>query len=368
MISIDRQTIHFIFAIASAFALNACDGCGGGDDAATDDPAASAAAAPSPFAALPDPDPALDMAKVELGRRLFFDTRLSGDGTLSCATCHAMEHGGAEPRATSRGIRGQIGPINAPTVLNSSLNLAQFWDGRAATLAEQAAGPVANPIEMGAVWDEVITRLGEDEAYVAAFAASYPDGISQANATDAIAEFERGLITPGRFDAFLGGDESALNEQERRGMETFQSTGCTSCHNGPALGGNSYQKLGLLNDYFAARGGDITEADLGRFNVTHEENDRHRFKVPTLRNVALTSPYFHDGSAETLEEAVRTMAHVQLDRTLTDAQVADIVAFLTALNGELPEFASMPEGMAQAPEAADDGASPEGEVDAPAGE
>lgn len=282
------------------------------------------------------------MAKVLLGRRLFHDTRLSGDGTISCASCHSLDTGGAEHRPVSVGIRGQQGPINAPTVLNSGLNFVQFWDGRAATLEEQAAGPVANPIEMGASWDAVVATLRANEQDVAEFAAIYPDGITQANITNAIAEYERSLVTPSRFDRFLRGDETALTEQERRGWATFQEVGCTACHRGANVGGTMFQRMGLVRNYFEMRGTPLTEADNGRYNVTHDEADRHKFKVPTLRNVELTAPYFHDGSQTELAGAVRIMGQVQLGRDLTDAQVNDIVAFLRSLTGTLPEHARMP--------------------------
>ena len=282
---------------------------------------------------------------MRLGRRLFHDTRLSGDGTLSCSSCHSLDTGGAEHRRTSTGIRGQIGPINSPTVLNSSLNFVQFWDGRAADLEAQAAGPVANPIEMGANWDTVVQTLAADERYRTEFDAAFPgQGLTQATVTSAIAEYERSLLTPSRFDRYLRGETAAITDDERRGYETFRDVGCTTCHRGAGIGGGMYQRMGLVNDYFAERGGPITEADLGRFNVTHDEADRHRFKVPTLRNVALTAPYFHDGSRETLEEAVRVMGHVQLNRELDADQVRLIVAFLNSLTGELPAHARLPEG------------------------
>ncbi len=297
---------------------------------------ATAAPAPEPLTALETPE--VNMEKVALGRRLFHDTRLSGDGTLSCASCHALDHGGAEPKRTSTGIRGQIGPINAPTVLNAGLNFRQFWDGRAADLAEQAAGPVANPIEMGASWDQVVANLGQDESYESAFAALYPDGITQANVTNAIAEYERYLVTPSPFDRYLRGDRDAIPELARAGYETFKSVGCVACHTGQNVGGTMYQKMGLVRDYFADRG-EPTDADLGRFNVTHAESDRHFFKVPSLRNIALTAPYLHDGSRQTLEEVVQVMGRYQLGRELTDEQVRQIVAFLNTLTGELPEHA-----------------------------
>ena len=289
---------------------------------------------------VPLPDVAeVDMEKVLLGRTLYFDTALSGDGTVACVTCHSMDHGGAEPRKTSIGIRGQVGPINSPTVLNSSYNFVQFWDGRAADLQEQAEGPVANPIEMGATWDGVVEKLSNDRTYVAEFAKLYADGVTKDNITDAIAEYEKSLITPSRFDKYLRGDETAITDAEKKGYETFKEAGCTACHTGIIVGGTMFQKIGLVKDYFEDRGTPITEADLGRYNVTKNEQDKHFFKVPTLRNVELTAPYLHDGSQATLEETVKLMGTYQLGRDLTDAQVNSIVAFLKSLTGELPDHA-----------------------------
>lgn len=337
--------VSLCLGVASSVVLVAC----GEDEApatsteSTQTASGGAATPPSAAPAIePLPEPEVAMNKVLLGRRLFHDTRLSGDGTISCASCHSIDNAGAEHSRTSTGIRGQIGPINSPTVLNSAHNFVQFWDGRAATLEEQAAGPVANPLEMGADWTVVVSTLQASPADVAEFGAIYPDGITQANVTNAIAEYERYLATPAPFDAFLRGDESALNEQERRGWATFQEVGCTACHRGVNAGGTMYQRMGLLRNYFELRGGELTEADQGRFNVTHNESDRHMFKVPTLRNVALTAPYFHDGSQAELSGAVRIMGQVQLNRDLTDAQVADIVAFLGSLTGTLPPEARMP--------------------------
>lgn len=281
--------------------------------------------------------------KMLLGRSLFHDTRLSGDNTISCATCHSLSAGGAEPRATSTGIRGQIGPINSPTVLNSAFNFVQFWDGRAADLREQASGPVTNPVEMGAEWPEVLERLGKDEEYVASFQAIYGDAeITEERVVDALAEYESFLVTPSRFDQWLRGEDDALNEEEKKGLRLFVETGCTTCHNGRNLGGNSYQRMGLVHNYFEERGGRITEADLGRYNVTKDEADRHKFKVPTLRNVELTAPYFHDGSVRDLDEAVRSMGRLQLGRELSDADTSSIVAFLRSLTGEIPAEAFPP--------------------------
>jgi cytochrome c peroxidase len=281
----------------------------------------------------------VNMDKVLLGRNLYHDTALSGDGTVSCATCHMLDHGGAEPRKTSTGIRGQVGPINSPTVLNSGYNFVQFWDGRAKDLQEQAAGPVENPIEMGAKWDNVVERLKKNEEYAAAFAKLYEDGVTKDNATDAIAEYEKSLITPSRFDKFLLGEETAITDAEKKGYATFKEAGCTACHTGIIAGGTMFQKMGLVNDYFKDRGTPVTEADLGRFNVTKKEADKHFFKVPTLRNVELTSPYLHDGSRATLEETVQVMGKYQLGKDLSDAQINSIVTFLKSLTGELPAHA-----------------------------
>ena len=284
----------------------------------------------------------VNMDKVLLGRSLFHDTALSGDGTVACVTCHMLDHGGAEPRKTSTGIRGQVGPINSPTVLNAGFNFVQFWDGRAKDLQEQAAGPVENPIEMGAKWDEVVERLQKNAEYVATFAKLYKDGITKDSATDAIAEYEKSLITPSRFDKFLRGNETAITDAEKSGYATFKEVGCAACHVGIGAGGNMFQKMGLVNDYFADRGTPVTEADLGRFNVTKKAADKHFFKVPTLRNVELTSPYLHDGSRATLEETVQVMGKYQLGKDLTDAQVNGIVTFLKSLTGELPAHAKPP--------------------------
>ncbi|MCB9615613.1 MAG: cytochrome-c peroxidase [Sandaracinus sp.] len=326
-----------------ALALTAACDCNESTDESASTTPTPAEPAPEPLAALEAPE--VNMDKVYLGRRLFHDPILSGDGTISCATCHSLDHAGAEPRRSSNGIRGQVGPINSPTVLNAHFNFVQFWDGRAANLQEQAGGPVENPLEMGTTFPEAIERVKTDAWYVERFASIYggEDPINKENITDALAEYERYLVTPSPFDAYLAGNQEAISEQARRGHATFKEVGCASCHMGVNVGGTMYQKMGVVQNYFEARGGELTEADMGRFNVTQAESDRHFFKVPTLRNVALTAPYFHDGSIEALDEAVRVMGRVQLGRDLEDNQVADIVAFLQSLNGELPEHARLPE-------------------------
>lgn len=286
----------------------------------------------------PVPPPSgLDPRKVRLGRRLFNDAGLSKDGSISCASCHDLALGGADGRALPVGIGGQIGELNTPTVLNSALSFRQFWDGRAASLEEQVDGPLQHPAEMGASWEEVLAHLEKDADYRSAFADSYPDGLTRANVKNAIASFERSLVTPDApFDRFLRGDAEAISAEEQRGYQLFQSYGCVGCHQGVALGGNMFQRLGVVRDYFADRG-DVTRADLGRYNVTGSEADRHVFKVPTLRNVALTAPYFHDGSAASLDDAVRVMARYQLGREIPVGERAAIVAFLRSLTGEIPE-------------------------------
>ena len=231
------------------------------------------------------------------------------------------------------GIKGQVGPINTPTVLNSGLNFRQFWNGRAATLEEQAAGPVHNPGEMGSNWQEVLGKLNQDAALLNQFKAIYPDGLQPKNIQDAIATFEHSLVTPSRFDRYLNGESNAINGEEKQGYQLFKNYGCVACHQGQGVGGNMYQTFGVLGNYFKDKG-KVTDADLGRFAVTKNELDRHVFKVPSLRNVELTAPYFHDGSAKTLEEAIDVMFRYQLGRTAPAADKALIVKFLKTLTGE----------------------------------
>jgi cytochrome c peroxidase len=276
----------------------------------------------------------VNAAKAALGGKLFHDVRLSGDSTLSCASCHALDKGGVDRKKSSTGIKGAIGPINSPTVYNAVFHVKQFWDGRAEDLKQQAAGPVENPIEMGAKWDQVIPKLKADDALMKQFSAVYPEGPSTDTVTDAIAEFERTLVTPdSSCDVFLRADPSALNEDEMNGLQLFRDNGCYTCHIGKNFGGQSFERMGRRADYFGDRG-NPTEVDNGRYNVTKKERDRHAFKVPTLRNVALTYPYFHDGSQATLGGAVKAMARYQTGRPLTDQEVGQIVAFLKSLTGK----------------------------------
>lgn len=277
-----------------------------------------------------------DAAKAELGFALFHDPRLSVDNTVSCASCHALETAGVDNHQYSHGVNDQLGGVNAPTVYNAVYNFVQFWDGRAQTLADQAAGPPLNPVEMASEsFDQIIAKLKADRKFATAFAKVYPDGLTAANITDAIEQFERTLITPNSaFDKWLRGDDSAITAEELEGYELFKKYDCATCHSGPNLGGLSYELMGLRRHYFAERGLELTHEDNGRFKETQVERDRHRFKVPGLRNVEHTWPYYHDGTRETLEDAVRDMGLYQSGVELTDAEVNKITSFLKTLTGE----------------------------------
>ncbi|PKM12240.1 MAG: cytochrome-c peroxidase [Gammaproteobacteria bacterium HGW-Gammaproteobacteria-3] len=282
--------------------------------------------------------------KVALGQMLYHDPRLSSTGTVSCASCHNTMLGGEDNRPNSVGVNGQTGGRSAPTVWNAAFNQVQFWDGRAASLEDQALGPVTNPIEMGMKsWDDVVARLETIAGYRAAFTKAFgKDSISKENTAKAIAAYERTLITPNSaYDRYVKGDESALNEQQVRGMTKAVELGCTGCHSGPAFNGPGvFQKFPVnSNGYFEAKY--HFKKDKGLAEVTKKAEDENLWKVPTLRNVALTAPYFHNGSVKTLDEAVKLMGKLQLNQDLTDAEVADIVAFLNALTGEFPQQ-SMP--------------------------
>jgi cytochrome c peroxidase len=293
-----------------------------------------ASQARAPFTAIPTPS-TLDPKRTQLGKALFHDKRFSADGTVACSSCHDIANGGDDGRRVAIGIGARTGRLNSPTVLNSSLNLAQFWDGRAATLEEQLHWPVENPLEMGSSLAQVSAVLMRDPDVRARFTAIYPDGLTEANIVDAIVSYERALVTPNSpFDRYLAGDVGALSAAAREGFELFERLGCVSCHQGRNLGGNMFQRFGVMGDYFADRGG-VTEADFGRYNVTGREQDRYRFKVPSLRNVAATAPYFHDGSGATLETAVAVMLRYQLGRPVKTEQVDKLVAFLESLTGEL---------------------------------
>ena len=279
----------------------------------------------------------VDPEKAALGRDLFHDTKLSRDDTIACASCHDLSSGGDDGRVVSVGIEGKQGFINSPTVFNVGLNFKQFWDGRAGTLEQQVDDPVQSPREMGSLWPDVVAKLYADPEYPKRFKALYPDGISRTSIRNALAEFMRSLVTPNsRFDRWLGGEESALSTEEKHGYRLFKHYGCVSCHQGANVGGNMFQVFGVLNEYFKRRG-NITDADLGRFNVTGNPADRHAFKVPSLRMAALTAPYLHDGSAATLRDAVDAMFTFQLGREAPDADKDAIVAFIETLAGEHKE-------------------------------
>lgn len=282
-------------------------------------------------------------AKIALGRMLYFDTRLSKNQDISCNSCHLLDKFGVDGTKVSKGHKGQLGGRNAPTVYNAGALASQFWDGRAATLEDQAKGPILNPIEM-AMKDEqsVVDLLASMEGYEKAFEAAFPDAdekerITYDNMAKAIGAFERGLVTPSRFDKYLGGDKTALSDQERTGLTKFVQNGCTTCHSGAGLGGGAdFQKLGLVKPY-------PNQKDGGRYEVTKKEEDRMKFRVPSLRNVAETGPWFHDGAYDRLETAIQAMAYHQLGKDLPDQDIQDIAAFLRSLTGEIPkDYIKMP--------------------------
>ncbi len=282
--------------------------------------------------------------KIELGKQLFFDPRLSSNGAISCNSCHNVMAGGGDGRPSSIGVDGQVGERKAPTVWNSAFMSAQFWDGRAPSLEAQIKGQILNPIEMGMQSEaQVVERIKSIPGYRKQFEEVF-GVVSFENIANAIATYERTLITPNSpFDRFIKGDDNAMSEQARRGMMLVEEVGCVACHQGVIFAGPSlplgqgfFQKFPTFTDNEYVEKYDLM-ADKGRFGVTGEESDKHMFKVQTWRNVALTAPYFHNGSVWTLDEAVRVMARTQLNHILSDAQVADIVAFLESLTGEFPE-------------------------------
>jgi cytochrome c peroxidase len=289
----------------------------------------------------------LSPAKVDLGRMLYYETRLSKNHDLSCNSCHLLDHYGVDNQRFSTGHRGQLGGRNSPAVYNAGNHVAQFWDGRAATLEDQAKGPILNPVEMAMPSDKrVVETLKSIPGYVDAFKIAFPkdrDPVTYDNLARAIGAFERQLVTPSRFDKYRAGDESALTDKEQAGFSKFLKLGCTSCHVGPAIGGSTFQKLGLVNPY-------PDQSDLGRFGVTKSDADKMYFRVPSLRNVAKTGPYFHNGSLTTLPVVVKTMAHHQLGVELKDDEIDILVAFLESLTGEIPvDYIKKPELPADGP-------------------
>ncbi|MEE3077990.1 MAG: cytochrome c peroxidase [Bdellovibrionota bacterium] len=284
------------------------------------------------FSSLPESD--IDKEKyrdlINLGEKLYFEKRLSINNQMSCNTCHRVDKFGVDNEATSPGHEGKRGDRNSPTTFNSSLHLAQFWDGRAKDVEEQALGPILNPVEMGMKSEkEVVDKIKNTKGYLEAFKIAFPeqkDALTYKNIGVAIGAYEKTLITPSRFDKFLNGDLNALNIQEKRGLKKFMHKGCISCHSGPLLGGNDYQLLGAVNEY--------ETHDLGRYNVTKNEDDKKVFKVPSLRNIMKTGPYFHDGSVKTIDEAIKLMAYHQLDENVGSGFIEDVKAFFNSLTTE----------------------------------
>ena len=341
------QVLIFVIAVASA-GCSAMGGSQGKSETAPEasggpDRAALRAQAKAIFGTLPssaaDPARPISTAQVDLGRTLYYDPRLSKNHDISCNSCHQLDAFGADGEPTSPGHKGQRGDRNSPTTLNAALHIAQFWDGRAPDVEEQAKGPVLNPVEMAMPSEEaVVVVLDSIPGYGPLFHEAFPEDpapISYDNMGIAIGAFERGLITPAPLDAFIAGDDSALTAEQAAGLETFIAVGCVACHNGAAVGGGAYRKLGLVNPY-------PTE-DRGREKVTGQPEDLYVFKVPSLRNVTETGPWFHDGSIGQIDEAVTLMAHHQIGVTLTPEQTRSIVAFLGALTGQVsPKYVARP--------------------------
>lgn len=279
---------------------------------------------------------------IALGAKLFMDPQLSSDGTISCNSCHQLDKYGVDGTPTSTGVRGQLGTRNSPTVFNAALYNMQFWDGRAADVEEQAGMPVMNPVEMGIPSeDSLVRKLKRIADYPPLFRTAFPadkDALTYANIQGAIGAFERTLLTPSRFDAFLKGDTTALSASETAGLHTFMDVGCIACHTGAAMGGTMLQKFGVHADFRPLTGS--SPDDQGRKDVTGKEGDKDMFKVPTLRNITKTAPYFHDGQVAELDKAIRVMGTVQLGKELSDQQVSDLKAFLEALTGVIPKTAT----------------------------
>ncbi|WOF44985.1 cytochrome-c peroxidase [Sphingopyxis indica] len=339
-----------LFAASGALVLAACSGETPKNDASGTEAAMVPASeelmgsARQVFKPLPSNQslPQGDVAtpeKIALGAMLYFDPRLSASHAISCASCHSMGLGGADAQPTSIGHHWQHGGRNAPTVFNAAFNMAQFWDGRARDLTDQAGGPMVNPVEMASAAPHVIEQLKGIPGYRDAFGSAFPgdvDPISLPHAQAAIAAFELTLVTPNApFDRYLRGDAAALSVTQKAGLKLFMDKGCTTCHNGMNIGGNMYAKFGVAQ----APGPDLLpRGDLGRFTITKQESDRYAFKVPTLRNIALTAPYFHTGKVWDLREAIAVMARSQLGTTLSQDEVTKIEAFLQSLTGDQPKI------------------------------
>jgi len=292
-------------------------------------------------AVFPNPDNPVTEEKITLGRMLYYEKRLSKNHDISCNSCHKLDKYGVDNNPTSPGHKGQLGGRNSPTVYNAAGHIAQFWDGRAKDVEEQAKGPILNPVEMAMPNEaRVLTTLKSMPEYVDAFKAAFPgqaQPVTYDNMAKAIGAFERKLVTPSRFDKWLAGDEDALTDQEVTGFAKFIKLGCPTCHVGPAVGGTTFQKLGLVNPW-------PDESDLGRYEITKDESDKMKFRVPSLRNIEKTGPYFHKGQLKELRTVVKKMAWHQLGQELTEEDIDNIVAFLKSLTGELPtDYIAEPE-------------------------
>ncbi len=362
---VSKVVLSWLVAVGVAVGVALAQGAGGSEQAAppTSPPTAQAAAeaqqdplfrlASGLFAPLPevmdDASRPVTTEKVDLGKMLWYDTRLSLSGGFSCNSCHNLATYGVDNLPTSLGHRWAVGPRNSPTALNAALHSTQFWDGRAADVEAQAQGPILNPIEMGTpTADFAVERIASIPTYVELFDRAFPEAdspLSYENIANAIASFERTLVTPARFDAYLEGDIDALSDLEKEGLQVFVNTGCAGCHNGAALGGNQLQRFGVTESYWEATRDYVTvdsptmPMDVGRFAVTHDESDLYVFKVPGLRNITRTYPYFHDGSVWSLEDATQIMARVQLGRDLSEHEVDALMAFYDSLEGSIPEYA-----------------------------
>ncbi|MDB5244070.1 MAG: Cytochrome peroxidase [Spirosoma sp.] len=320
------RLLFFVVAIAAATQLTVT---------------AQAIRAPEPILPLPEKVTDVDPGKAKLGEKLFADKRLSGDGTVSCQSCHLPHAGGADPRRHSVSAFGKVRELNSPTIFNVRYNTAGLnWTGRTKDLDAQISSSVGNADTMAHDWGKVLKVLAADPAMVSEFKTIYGGDapVTQKNASEAIVSFERSLITPSRFDDWLKGDDKAITAQEKVGYDKFKNNGCVGCHNGINVGGNSFMKFGLIGDYYGDRAkkgrGAMVEVDKGRLLVTKKEEDTHVFRVASLRNVALTAPYFHDGAVDTLDEAIQLMGRHQLGREIPPDERKDIEAFLRSLTGK----------------------------------
>lgn len=300
------------------------------------------------FAVLPavaeNPDNEITDEKVKLGKVLYFDNRLSKDNTQSCNTCHDLSTYGVDNKALSEGNDGGLGDRNSPTTLNSAFHFVQFWDGREPDVEAQAGGPILNPVEMAMPSEEaVVKKLSAIDEYKTLFAAAFPgqtNPITFDNIKRAIGVFERKLVTPSKFDDYLAGDDQALSAKEKKGLQTYISSGCITCHMGSLLGGNMYQKFGLFGNYWEYTNSEVI--DEGRFAVTGNEAEKYMFKVPSLRNIEKTAPYFHDGSVEELSSAIKIMAKIGSNKDVTDPEIGEIIDFLKTLTGTVPAELATP--------------------------